>query len=125
MEIITPLDNNFEYYKVKNLWNKCKDKLDDGGDFNKVIQNSHFFSFYSDNKLIGCICFYEKNDKLFLNGFSNRKMHQANLVCLKKALDFYNCDVYAECKEKPAILCLLKTGFKKIKDNLYKYERKQ
>lgn len=125
MEIITPLSYKFEYDKVKSLWQSCKDKLDDGGNFDKVLCNSHFFSFYIDNKLIGCICFYEKDNKIFLNGFSKRKTHLENIQCIKKSLNFYNCDIFAECKQKPAILCLLKAGFKKIDTNLYKYERKQ
>lgn len=123
MEVITPLSKKFEYIKVKQLWEQFKHKLDDGGNFDFLLTNTHFFSFYSNEILMGCICFYEKDNKLFLNAFSNRKQHEKNMLCLKISLTFYNCDIYAECKQKPAIICLLKAGFKKIDTNLYKYER--
>ena len=124
MLILTPLDSLFDYQEAKKLWEKYKDKLEDGGDFDKVLENSQFFSFYSDKKLIGCISFYQNDGKTFVNAFAGRKTHAINLECLKKALTFYNCDIYAKSKEKPAIYCILKCGFKKIENNLYIYERR-
>lgn len=124
MLILIPSDPLFDYKKVRNMWNECKDKLDDGKSFDEVLKDSHFYSFYVGNKFIGCIYFYQKEDgKLYLNAFAGRNTHKTNLKCLKKALTFYKCDVYAECKEKTAIFCILKIGFKKIGKNLYKYER--
>lgn len=119
MIVISAIDPHFDYEEAKSLWTKHRDKLDDGGDFDKLLRNSHFFSFYENDIFIGCMCFYQKDDKLFFNGFSKRKCHLLNLRCIKKALTFYNTDVYAQSIEKPAIYCLLKAGFHKVSKNLY------
>lgn len=119
MIVISAIDPHFNHKEAKELWEFHKEKLDDGGDFEKTLSSSHFFSFYEESNLIGCMCFYEKDDKLFFNGFSKRKTHLLNLECIEKALSFYNTDIYAESKERPAIFCLLKAGFKKVSKNLY------
>ena len=66
---------------------------------------------------------FEKNNKLYLNGFGGRKHHQKNIECLKMVLNWFNCDIYAESVQKPAILCLLRCGFKRIDNNLFIYRR--
>ena len=59
----------------------------------------------------------------FGNAFAYRGTHKLNLECLKKSFDWFNCDIYAETQHKTAILCLFRCGFKKVGNNLYKYER--
>lgn len=124
MLILTPKDKLFNYDEAKKLHEKYADLLDDGCDFDEIINYSHFFSFYEGKKFIGCIYFYKKDEKTFVNAFAGRKTHKQNIKCLKKALDFYNCDIYANSKQKTAILCLLRAGFKQIGNNIYKYERR-
>ncbi len=123
IKVICPKSIFFNPNEAKRLWTKYKDKLNDFKSFEDLLKDSHFYCFYSAKKFIGCIYFYEKNKKLFVNAFSNRKTHLENLQCLEMSLQFYNCDVYAESSEKSAIYSLLKSGFKKINENTYKYER--
>ena len=124
MLILTPLDVLFNYDEVKQMWEKYAENLHDCGNFDHLLKNSHFYSFFVDKKFIGCIYFYQRGDRLFVNAFAGRNTHKINLECFKKALTFYNCDIYAESKEKTAIYCILKCGFKKIVGNIYKYERR-
>lgn len=116
---LTAKDLLFNYSESKELWERHKAKLDDGGDFCKVLANSHFYSFFEGEKFIGCLCFYEKEGRLYFNGFSNRKGHLINLECLKKAFSFYSEDIYAECAQRAGIFCLLRAGFKRVGTDLY------
>lgn len=124
MLVLTPKDNLFSYDEAKTMWEKCKENLENSGDFENIVKNTHFYSFYVDKKLIGCIWFCLKDGEVFINAFADRNTHELNLKCLKTALGFYNCDIYAESIQKPAIYCILKCGFKKIDKNLFKYERR-
>ena len=72
---------------------------------------------------IGCIYYYQKDGRLFVNAFANRHTHETNIKCLKMSFDWFNCDIYAQTKHKTAIFCLYKCGFKKINDDIYKLER--
>lgn len=121
MKVLTPKHKDFEYQKYKNLFCKYKELINDDSDFDEIIKYTLFFAFYTDdNQFIGCIYFYIKeNDKLFLNAFANRKMHQHTVEALKKTFDWFNCDIYATTPHKTAILCLLRAGFKKIDNELY------
>ena len=74
-------------------------------------------------KHIGCIYYYEKEGKLFVNAFANRHTHEINIKCLKMSFDWFNCDIYAKSHQKTAIYCLYKCGFKKINEDTYKLER--
>lgn len=124
MLVLTPKDNLFNYDEVKALHNKYKDLLEDRCSFDELLEKTHFFSFYVGKKFIGCVYACEKDGKVFISGFSNRKTHKENIECLKKVINFYNCDIYAESTQRPAIICLLRAGFKKIDTNIYKNERR-
>ena len=124
MLILTPKDNLFNYDEAKKLHDQYADLLEDGCEFDELINYSHFFSFYDGEKFIGCIYFYKKDGKTFVNAFAGRKTHKSNIECLKKALNFYKCDIYANSTQKTAILCLLRAGFKKTDNNLYIYKRR-
>ena len=118
-----PLDIEFEYEKCKRLYNRYQKLIGDDQPFDKVVKNTYFYSFYVDNVLIGGIyCFYRGN-RLYLNGFATRHHHNENVECVKMVLSWFECDMYAESVRKPAILCLLKAGFKKYKNNIYIYRR--
>lgn len=125
MLILKPENPLFNYFQCKKLYEENQKFLDDDTNFDDLISDSdiHFYSFFEHSRFIGCIYFYINNNKVFLNAFAKRHTHNINLECLKASLNFYNCDIYAKSKHKTAILCLLKCGFKKVKDNLYKYER--
>ena len=71
--------------------------------------------------LIGAIYYFiDEEGKLFLNGFAKRKMHELCLECLKMSLKWFKGDVYAEAQNRASALCLLKCGFKREKENLFK-----
>lgn len=125
MLILKPEDPLFNFFECKNFYEKNQKLLDDFTPFEELIKDDdiHFYSFYENEKFIGCIYFYLNNNKVFVNAFAKRHTHKTNIECLKKSLTFYSCDIFATSEHKTAILCLLKCGFKKVKDNLYKYER--
>lgn len=120
----TPDHPWFYYTETKNLFEKHHSKLD-VDDYETVLKTTHFFDFILKEKgeLIGFIYFYQMEDKVYVTACAERGHHELNMDCLKKSLEWYTCDIYAECKEKPAIYCLLKCGFKKVDKNLYVYRR--
>jgi hypothetical protein len=121
---LTPRNSAFNYFQCKELYNKYKDLIGDD-DFDDVINRTDFYAFCIDKtmELIGCIYFYIRDNKIFLNGFANRHHHELNVECLKESLRWFDEDIYVETKQKTAKLCILKAGFKKIKNNLYIYRR--
>lgn len=119
-----PTDKDFEYEKCRSLYRKCQRLIGDNQSFKAVVNNTFYYAFYVDNVLIGGIyCFY-RGRNLYLNGFATRHHHKENVECVKMVLSWFDCDMYAESIRKPAILCLLRAGFKKLKGDIYKYERK-
>lgn len=123
----TPLDELFNYQECREMFEQFHEKIE-VDDFDTVLKSTQFFAFYDWNKaeLIGCIYFYKypNDEKLYITGFTTRrKNHMQNIECLIMALDFYTCDIYAECKEKTAQLCLKEVGFERIKKELYIYRR--
>lgn len=123
IKVFIPSDSEFNYKECKKMYKKYQRLVGDDQEFREVVKNTFFYSFFDNDKHIGCIYYYYKNDKLFVNAFANRHTHKTNLICLKKTFDWFNCDIYAQTKHKTAIFCLYKCGFKKIGDNLYKLER--
>ena len=118
-----PKDKNFNFKQCKKLYKEHKKLIGDNQKFRDIVENTYFYSFFDDNKHLGCIYYYLKNNKLFVNAFAYRHTHELNLKCLKKTFDWFNCDIYAQTTHKTAILCLYKCGFRKVKDNLYKKEK--
>ena len=123
IETRIPTDKKFNFKECKKMFNEVRGLVGDKDSFRNIVDNHHFFSFYKDNKLLGCIYVYDKDNKLFLNGFAGRHHHAENMEAMKKDLSWYNCDIYAFSKRKTAIFCLYELGFKKIDKNLYIYER--
>ena len=121
----TPQDDLFNYTEVEELYNSCKKELNDG-EFKEVVKSNLFYAFYiwQTGELIGCIYFYHRGKKLYVNAFSNRGHHELNLECFRKSLTWFDCDIYADGLHKTSRLCLLKSGFKRVKDNLFIYRRK-
>ena len=123
IKVYIPTDANFNYKQCKKLYKKHQHLVGDNEEFRNIVKNTFFYSFFRNDIHIGCIYYYYRNGKLFVNAFANRHTHIINIECFKKTLEWFNCDIYAESKQKTAILCLLRCGFKRIEENLYKYER--
>lgn len=116
-------DKNFNFKECKKLFAKNKKLINDNRKFRDIVESTFFYSFFDNEKHIGCIYYYLRGDKLFVNAFANRHTHEINIKCLKESFEWFNCDIYAETRHKTAIYCLYKCGFKKIGENIYKYER--
>ena len=126
IKVFIPYDKEFWVFKdeCKKLYESVQDQICDTNSFEFIIENTFFYLFVFDEKLVGAIYFFEdENKKLFLNGFANRKMHLLNLECLKISLNWFNCDIYATAQNKMSELCLKKCGFIEIgeKEFIYKH----
>lgn len=121
--VFIPTDSKFNYSECKKLFEDNQHLIEDFSSFDEVINQTFFYSFIVDNQFIGCIYYYEINDKLYVNAVAYRKTHLINIECFKKSLTWWNCDIYARTHHKTAIYTILKCGFKKIKSNLYKFTR--
>jgi hypothetical protein len=123
MQVLIPSNPNFNYHQCKKLFEDNQDLIEDYEKFDDVIKNTFFYSFLVNGRHIGCIYYYEIDNKLYVNVVAYRGTHLINLECFKASLTWWNCDIYARTHHKTAIYGILKCGFKKIGENLYKYER--
>lgn len=123
IEVLIPSNPNFNHDECKKLFEENQHLIEDYFDFDTVIKNTFFYSFRKNDKHIGCIYFYEIDGNLYVNVVAYRKTHLINLECFKMSLSWWNCDIYARTHHKTAIYGILKCGFKKMGENLYKYER--
>jgi len=89
-----------------------------------MINNSFVYSCFKDDTFIGVLCYFLKDNKRFVCAFGNRKHHLENLEILKESLTWFSSDIYAETSQRLVRLLLLKSGFKKINDNTFIYERR-
>lgn len=123
IKVVTPKDLTFNYAECEDLYNSYKEQIQDD-DFKDVIARTKFYSFYIAKtlELIGCLYFYEKGRKLFVNGFANRHHHLINVECLKESMRWFKRNIYAKANNKMSSLILLRCGFKKEKD-LYIHRR--
>lgn len=123
--VYTPQDTLFNYTEVEEMYNSCKDEIGDDS-FEDVIARTKFYAFYimQTRELLGCIYFFKRGRRTFVNAFAGRKHHLINLECFKESLSWLKCNIYAEVKNKCSELCVRRCGFKKIKDNLFVYRRK-
>lgn len=85
-----------------------------------IINNPHIYCFYLENVLYGCIFFTEESGKLFIHGFSKPKIYRDVIDAIKIVCNHYKQDIYCRTKIKSAIYAILKAGFKKISENLYR-----
>ena len=121
IRVLIPTEADFKLYEnqLKDLYEKNQEKIADTNSFEFIKDNTLFYMFLLNDKLIGAIYYFLDNGKLFLNGFANRKNFEANLYCLAWSTTWFNCDIYAEAQNRASALCLLKTGFKRHKNNLF------
>ena len=123
IRVVTPKDMTFNYAECEDLYNLCKDQIQDG-DFDEVINRTRFYAFYINRtqELLGCIYYYEIGRKLFVNGFANRHHHLINMECLKESMRWFKRNIYAKANNRMSAICLIRCGFKKEKD-LYIHRR--
>ena len=121
MKVYIPTDLKFDYKACKELYKEYEKEIGDIEDFDKILTNTMFYSFYTDDdEFVGCLYFYNgSKNRLFVNGFSNRKMHQYNVQALKLSFEWFDCDIYAQTPHRNAVYCLLRSGFKKYDNQLY------
>ncbi len=116
IRVLIPKDREFSLYEreIKELYEKSQDKIKDTNSFEFIRDNTFFYTFLDDDKLIGGIYYFvDEEGLLFLNGFAKRKMFKINLECLKLSLSWFNCNIYAEAQNRASALCLLRCGFKR------------
>ena len=122
------LDADFPYKQCEELYKINQEFIEYNNkkiDFNKLIEllQGNFWAVCDNyNNLIGCIYFEVKHNDWYLSGFSKRKLinyvKEAILFLIKE----YNLqEVYSDTKHKHAVYALLRTGFKKIGYNIYKW----
>ena len=82
------------------------------------------FCFYDEitSELLGCIYIEgDKENRVCLSGFSKPKQMTKVIEAIKWVSNFMHLDdLYSHTECPPAKLVLLKSGFKKISNNLYK-----
>ena len=125
---IIPDNPEFELYKNRlwQMYESCQDRICDTNSFNFIIHNTLFYCFIDDDgALIGAIYFFQDDGKLFMNAYAGRKHFNSNIECVKLSTTWFNCDIYAEAQNKASALCLLRTGFKRVKDKLFVYKHNQ
>lgn len=121
-----PEDKLFNYAEVEELYNECNDRICDGN-FHDVLTSTDFYAFYIEEtrELIGCIYYFFKGRKLFVNAFARRGHHLLNLECFKYTLGWWKRNIYANAIQKESRMCVLRCGFKRVKGNLFVYRRKK
>lgn len=114
MQVLIPSNPNFNYEQCKKLFEDNQDLIEDYEKFDDVIKNTFFYSFFVNGRHIGCLYYYEIDNKLYVNVVAYRKTHLINLECFKTSLTWWKCDIYARTHHKTAIYGILKCGFKRI-----------
>jgi len=116
--IIDKIRDTKEFYELyKNR------PMDDGiFSYEFIINNPHLYCFYDEKKgfLKAYINIYrDELGRLLLSGASIRKNMPDNIDAIIKVCEAYKEDMYSDTDKKEAKICLLKAGFKKLKDNLF------
>ena len=121
LTVLIPTSPEFKKYKaqIKEVYEKCQEKICDPNSFDFVIHCTLFFSFFLDGVFIGAIYYFKENDKLFLNAFALPKNHLANLECLRMSTSWFKPPIYAEAQNRASALCLLRCGFKRFEKNVF------
>lgn len=123
------IDHIRDFNEFKKLYESRP--MDDGGQYplEHVINNPNLFCFYNEDErkdkkqgeLLGFVFVTQNKQKqLYLSGVSiSKNMPNINtaiiIIC-----NAFNQDMYSNTDKREAILVLLKAGFKKVKENLYR-----
>lgn len=126
IEVLIPANSEFKKYdnELKSLYQKNQEKICDTNSYEFVRDNTLFYAFLEKGNLIGAIYYFMEDDKLFLNAFSKRKTFLQNQNALSLSLSWFACNIYAEAQNRASAFALLRCGFKRVKENLFKYSKK-
>ena len=121
IEVLIPQNLEFKKYEkeIQKMYEENQDKISDTNPFEFIRDNTLFYLFLSDKKVLGAIYYFVENGKLFLNGFAKRKSLSKNLYCLLWSTTWFDTNIYAEAQNRASAFCLLKCGFKRVKNNLF------
>ena len=124
IEVVIPKNEKFKTIEkeIRDLYEKSQDKICDANTFEFVRDNTLFYTFLLNGKVIGAIYYFLDGGKLFLNGFAIRKNLKDNLYCLKLSTTWFNCKIYAEAQNRASAYCLLKCGFRRLDGNLFVFD---
>jgi hypothetical protein len=124
IKVLIPTNPEFKVYEkdIKNLYVKSQNKICDPNSFEFIRDNTFFYLFLSESKLIGAIYYFLDEGKLYLNGFSKRKTFIENIECLKLSTSWFKSSIFAEAQNRASALCLLKAGFKRVCRNIFVYK---
>lgn len=114
------IDKIRDIKEFKNLYETYP--MDDGiFSFDFIVNNPHLYCLYDEKKgyLKGYANIYEDGGKLYFSGAGVRHNMSDNIQAIIKICNAYHNDMYADTDKKEAKICLLKAGFKKIKNNLF------
>ena len=117
IRVLIPKDEEFWEYQneCKRLYEKVQGWICDTNSFEFIVNNTFFYLFLNDKKLIGAIYYFvDENNKLYLNGFAKRKMHLLNIECLKMSLKWFKGDIHAVAQNRMSELCLRRCGFELV-----------
>ncbi len=123
MKVKIPLDKDFEFERCKKMYRYYNARVNDDSTFEEVLSQTFFYAFYDNDEITLCVYFYEKNNKLWVNGYGIRNKHFFNKKCFESALGWFNCDIWANTKYKDVAWALLRCGFKKVKENIYVFKK--
>lgn len=124
LQVLIPTNADFRVYEsqLKFLYEKNQAQICDPNSFEFIRDNTLFYAFVSKGELIGAIYYFLDDEKLFLNAFSRRKCFKENLECLKLSTTWFKPPIWAEVQNRASALCLLRCGFKRVKDNLFVFQ---
>ena len=125
IEVLIPTDSEFQKYddELKSLYQENQKKICDTNSYEFVRDNTLFYAFLENKALFGAVYYFMEDDKLFLNAFSKRKCHSKNIKALFLSMTWFLCDIYAEAQNRASAFTLLRCGFKRVNDNLFRYKK--
>lgn len=122
VKVIIPNNPEFLLYKekLKEMYEQNQKKICDSNSFDFIVHDTLFYCFIdNDGALIGAIYFFKDKEKLYLNAYAGRKHLNKNIECVKLSTTWFNCDIYAEAQNRASALCLLRSGFRRVKNKLF------
>ena len=92
----TPLDKDFNYQECEKLYLENYENLQATCDFKTLLEQTFFYSFSDDDTFLGCVFYFQEDEKLFIGAFGTRGHHLKNIECAKQSFSWWNCDIYAK-----------------------------
>ena len=75
IRVLIPNDADFRKYEnqLKTMYEENQEKITDTNSFNFIRDNTLFYTFLANEKILGAIYYFLENNKLYLNAFGIRK----------------------------------------------------